>query len=100
MSKQVLPEKMQVQALGWRWGGIDDPAMLFSIIASLWIKELFFGGEKGGRGVHDLSLMFVTPDAAPVKVNIAEIFGLTNDSVTSFCWKRGQQEIAPCFSSW
>lgn len=78
---------------------MDDPATLF-IIASIWIKELLFGGEEEGREIHGISFRSVTPQIAPVKVNIAEVFDLTNDNVTTFCWKRGQQEIAPCFSSW
>lgn len=37
------------------------------------------------EGVHGFSLMSVTSEAVPVKVNIAEVFDFINDNITSFC---------------
>lgn len=76
----------------------DNPAVLFSIIASFSRNELHFGGGKGGGWVHGLSFISATPKAAPVDIAVA--FFLSNDNITSFLWKRCEQEIAPCFSSW
>lgn len=48
--------------------------------------------EKEKEGVHGLSLMSVTPEAAPVKVNIAEVFDFINDNLTRFA-EKGVSEI-------